>query len=115
MRIAVLGSGAWGTALGLILGQNRHQVIMWGPRPAQLAEIQRSGQNERYLPGIKLPADWTYAPEIPSAVQNADAVVLAVPSKAFREVARQIADVALPVISVTKGIEYETGMTMTEF
>src|SRR5262249_19941014 len=80
--------------------------------PAHLDEIAQRGANERYLPGVKLPAGWTFEPDAARAVQDVDAVLLAVPSKAFREVSRGLKAFRGPVISVTKGIEYETGLTM---
>jgi glycerol-3-phosphate dehydrogenase (NAD(P)+) len=114
MRVAIIGAGAWGTALGLLVSANRHQVILWGHRADHLAEIRRSGVNERYLPGIRLPAHWIYTDELAKARDQAEMLVMAVPSKAFRQVATQLGATERPIISVTKGIEHESGMTMTE-
>src|SRR5581483_4479460 len=74
--------------------------------------LRRSGRNERYLPGIELPRDWTIEPDLPRAVAGAEAVVAAVPSKAFRKVTGHLSAFTGMVVSVTKGIEHETGLTM---
>ena len=67
---------------------------------------------ERYLPGVDLLRDWAIEPEVARAVADSEAVVTAVPSKAFREVTRSLAGFSGVVVSVTKGIEHETGLTM---
>jgi glycerol-3-phosphate dehydrogenase (NAD(P)+) len=114
MTVTVLGAGAWGTALALVLSRNGHKVVLWSHRPEQLTELRITRRNDRYLPGIALPADWNHTTEFSEAVKNAGAVVIAVPSKAFGEIATRLAGVTVPLISVTKGIDYESGLTMTE-
>jgi len=113
VKITILGAGAWGTALGLVLSRNQHHVALWGHRADHLRDLEWARVNERYLPGIPLPGDWRFLPSIGEALAGADAVVAAVPSKAFRSVARELASVRCPIISVTKGIEHDTGLTMT--
>ncbi len=114
MRVAILGAGAWGTALGTILSQNSHHVVLWSHRPEHLREIELSRRNRRFLPDIQLKGSWSFVPEIFGALEKAEAVIVAIPSKAFREVANNLAKIQCPILSVTKGIECETGMTMTE-
>lgn len=111
MKVTVLGAGAWGTALAMLLQRGGHSVTIWGHDPAHL-EAMRSGQNERYLPGVPLPTDWQLNPDLAGATQDAESIVVAVPSKAFREVTARLGDFSGPFISVTKGIEHETGLTM---
>jgi glycerol-3-phosphate dehydrogenase (NAD(P)+) len=112
MKISVLGAGAWGTALTALLRKSGHAVALWGHDPVWLDEIARSGRNERFLPGIDLPAGIQFAPDIRSAVADPECVVVAVPSKAFREITNLLANYRGLVVSVTKGIEYDTGLTM---
>jgi glycerol-3-phosphate dehydrogenase (NAD(P)+) len=112
VNIAVLGAGSWGTALAKVLYENGHAVTLWARNAAALAELQRTGRNERYLPGVALPTDWACEPDLARAVTGRDCIVLAVPSKAFRDVARQLQNQAAVLVSVTKGIEYDTGKTM---
>ncbi|MBI2949063.1 MAG: NAD(P)-dependent glycerol-3-phosphate dehydrogenase [Verrucomicrobia bacterium] len=112
MKVTVLGAGGWGTALGRLLSQGKHSVTLWGHDPAHLEEMQQSGANARYLPDVPLPDDWRIEKEISCAVAGAECAVVAVPSKAFREVTRHLDSFQGIVVSVTKGIEHDTGWTM---
>jgi glycerol-3-phosphate dehydrogenase (NAD(P)+) len=112
MKTAVLGAGAWGTALARLLRQGGHQVTLWGHRPEWLEEIRQKGRNERFLPGIELPRDFDLEKDVHRAVAGAESVVVAVPSQPFREVTQHLRDFSGIIVSVTKGIEYETGLTM---
>jgi glycerol-3-phosphate dehydrogenase (NAD(P)+) len=111
VKVAVLGAGAWGTALARVLHANGHEVAIWGRNPEVLREL-KTGHNERYLPGISLPQDWTCESDLSRAASGKDCIILAVPSKAFRDVARSLAQSEPILVSVTKGIEYDTGKTM---
>lgn len=113
MTVTVVGAGAWGTALGLLLHQNHHQVVLWGHHAEHLQSIAESGLNAAHLPGIPLPRDWAFEPDLGRAVHGAELVVMAVPSRGFRDVASQLGSVRVPVVSVTKGIEFSTGLTMS--
>lgn len=113
MKVTILGAGAWGTALGLVLSQNGHQVRVWGHRPEHVAELAKTRVNERFLPGIPLPADWSFETHFETSWVDADVVVVAVPSKAFREAAARLVGFRGTVVSVTKGIEFTSGLTMT--
>ncbi len=112
MKVAVLGAGAWGTALAKILHQNGHTLTLWAHKPASLDEIRRTGRNERYLPGVALPSDINLEGDLQRAAEGAEFIVAAVPSKAFREVIGKLSDFPGAMVSVTKGIEFETGLTM---
>ncbi|MHB8520274.1 MAG: NAD(P)H-dependent glycerol-3-phosphate dehydrogenase [Limisphaerales bacterium] len=112
MKITVLGAGAWGTTLARLLHQGRHTVRLWGHDAAHLDNLRRTGRNERYLPGIDLPRDWTLETDLPTVVRFAESIVVAVPSKAFREVTLCLQDFSGSAISVTKGIEHDTGLSM---
>ena len=113
MRVAVLGAGAWGTALALVLHRRLHDVVLWGHDAKHLAEMQGAGRNERYLPGIDLPREWIFEPDMARAVAGAECAVVAVPSKAIQSATRPLTDFQGIVVSVTKGIESETGSTMS--
>jgi glycerol-3-phosphate dehydrogenase (NAD(P)+) len=111
-KITVLGAGAWGTALAKILHQNKHSIALWGHDAQRLEELGRSGRNERYLPGVELPPDWRLESDLAAAVGDSEVVIAAVPSKAFRKVTTRLSKFTGLVVSVTKGIEHETGLTM---
>ena len=112
MKIAVLGAGAWGTALARLLHQGKMEVTLWGHDPEHLRDLQEAGRNDRYLPGVELPSGIQLQTDPARAVADAAFVVVAVPSKAFREVTRPLKKFTGTIISVTKGIEHDTGLTM---
>lgn len=112
MKISVIGAGAWGTALARLLHRGGHSVALWGHIPEWLDEIRRDGSNERFLPGIAVPPEIRLESRLQAALQDADCALIAVPSKAFREVTQALGAFTGTVVSVTKGIEYETGLTM---
>jgi len=112
MNISVLGAGAWGTALSKLLVEGGHAVTLWGHDATHLDDLRRTGCNGRYLPGIELPRALNLENNVAKACTGADWIVVAVPSKAFREVTAALRDFTGIAVSVTKGIEYETGLTM---
>jgi glycerol-3-phosphate dehydrogenase (NAD(P)+) len=112
MKVTVIGAGAWGTALARLLATDGNEVTLWGHEAALIEEIRRSRRNDRFLPEIVLPAKIVLETDLPQALAGADCAVVAVPSKAFREVTRVLKEFTGTVVSVTKGIEYETGLTM---
>ncbi len=113
MKVTILGAGAWGTTLALLAHQNQHAISFWGHDSDRLCEIERARTNDRALPNIVLPGDWTYEPSISKAIEGAEMIVASVPSRAFRAVVRALAGSQAIVVSVTKGIELETGLTMS--
>jgi glycerol-3-phosphate dehydrogenase (NAD(P)+) len=114
MKITVLGAGAWGTALARILATRDHDVTLWDFFPETVELIRNTGRNERYLPGIDLPPNLRTEPDAAQALTGAELVVVAAVSKGFRNVTRELGAYAGIVVSVTKGIEFETGLTMTD-
>jgi glycerol-3-phosphate dehydrogenase (NAD(P)+) len=113
MKVTVIGAGAWGTALAGVLCQNGNEVTLWGHDPAYLREVQRTGRNEVFLPGIPLPPQLKCEPDLLEAAAGSECVVVAVPSKFLREVTARLPRFRGIAVSVTKGIEDETGLTMS--
>jgi len=113
MRITGIGCGAWGTALADLLCQNKHAVTLWGHDPAHLRAVQQAGCNQIYLPGIPLARNLKFEPDLVRAVAGSRCIVLALPSRFFREVTGRVPDFDGIAVSVTKGIEFETGLTMS--
>ena len=112
MNITILGAGAWGSALARLLHQAGAEVTLWGHIAEWLDEIRRSGRNDRFLPGITVPREVALQGDLPRAIEGAECIVVAVPSHPFREVTRHLVHYSGLVVSVTKGIEYESGLTM---
>lgn len=117
MRSSVIGSGSFGTALANTLAINCEEVHLWG-RDAALAEaINTRHENSTYLPGIPLSPRVRATLELKEALEGAELVVLATPSHATRDiVSRAIPHLPrhVPIVTVAKGIENESLLTMTE-
>lgn len=113
MNIALLGAGAWGSALARLLLADGHPLTAWDHDLPNLRRVAATGRNDKYLPGVDLGTGLQVAETPAAAVAGADCVVVAVPSKAFRDVTRVLAGCRSVVVSVTKGIEFETGLTMS--
>lgn len=115
MNISILGSGGWGTALGLLLHGSGHEVTLWSKFQEEADTLRETRQN-RYLPGVTLPADLKFTADL-TCVENTELVVLAVPSFAVRETfvaIRGILPTETPVVIVSKGIERGTSKTFFE-
>jgi glycerol-3-phosphate dehydrogenase (NAD(P)+) len=112
MKITMLGAGAWGTALAKVLHENGNFVTIWDKDAGLLREIQ-NGRNEKYLPGVPLPVNWKTEADFEKAIGGAECAVIAIPSEAFRQVAVRLKNSPAILVSVTKGIEFETGETMS--
>ena len=115
MRAAVIGSGAWGTALAIRLCENGHDVTMWTHSPEKARWMEHSRRCPR-LPKAELPENMTITAD-PACVAGCELVVMATPSFPIRDVCRQIApylDEKTVMVSVTKGIEQGTLMRMSE-
>ena len=116
LRTAVLGAGSWGTTVASLTSHNA-PTILWARHAERADEINRSGRNERYLPGCDLPRDLRATASLEQAVGDADVVVMGVPSHGFRSVLEQVKGLIrpwVPVISLAKGIEEGTHLRMTE-
>lgn len=113
---AILGAGAWGTALAVMLAQNGHAVSLCVRRPELLAAIEASRENQAYLPGVAIPENVHLTGSWAGAVRHASVVVLAVPSRFARAAVSDVADAVSReaiLVSATKGIEERTLKTMS--
>jgi glycerol-3-phosphate dehydrogenase (NAD(P)+) len=106
MRIAVLGAGAWGTALAITLAA-RHDVRLWVRDAQQLAQTQRERVNRRYLPGAALPESLVLLGDAAIALQGCDLAILGVSVAGLRPTLRLVAAAgqAVPVVWLCKGFE----------
>ena len=115
MKVAVIGSGAWGTALAIRLHKNGHEVTMWTFEKELIPEMETTRRNPR-LPSAILPEGLTVSPDYACA-SGCQMVVIASPSAPMRSVCRGVApyiDKDAVVVSVTKGIELGTQLRMSQ-
>ncbi|OUN80799.1 glycerol-3-phosphate dehydrogenase [Flavonifractor sp. An52] len=115
MKIAVLGSGGWGTALALVLLENGHDVTLWSYTEEESAVLRQTGENPM-LKGVALPKELKLTSDL-ACVKGCGAVVLATPSFAVRTTAKAAAPLLEPgavLVSVSKGIEKDTSLTLTD-
>lgn len=111
MKVFVLGSGGWGSALAVLLHNNGHCVTMWTFSPDECARLTRERTNEKLLPGVQIPARIAITSDLAGAAQ-ADLVVIAVPSFAVSGIAEDLAPLlpeGIPVVNVGKGLDAQNG------
>ena len=117
LNIAVLGAGSWGTALAALMARHGHAVTLWGRDAKVAAAIDQQHENTRYLPGIPLPDNLRATTDLAASLQNADLVLVVVPSHAFTETLRQLAPLrpaSAGVAWATKGFEPGSGRFLHE-
>ncbi len=116
LKVGLLGGGSWGTTVASLVTRNA-PVRIWARNAETVAEINAHHTNQRYLPGATLPERLVATHDIAEAVQSADVVVMGIPSQSFRSVLEEVRKhirAWVPVISLTKGLELDTRMRMTE-
>jgi glycerol-3-phosphate dehydrogenase (NAD(P)+) len=115
--VAVIGAGSWGTALAMVLADNEHEVRLWSHNESQVQEINQFHTNKKYLPEIGLPELIVGYASLNDALAGIKTVILAVPTKAIREVLGKIRTVQnspLTVAHVSKGIEPDSLLRISE-
>ncbi len=120
-RLAVLGTGSWGTALAVHHAMaTGEEVVLWGRSPEWVEKMRSSRANERYLPGVELPESLRLTSDL-ADVATCDLLMVVVPSHGFRATLRRLMAELGPshgsppiLISATKGVETETLQRMSE-
>lgn len=110
LNIVVLGDGGWGTTLAVLLDSNQHKVKLWSNFPKYARLLNRRRENIKFLPGVKIP-DSIMITARPEVVQEADLIVVAVPTQYIRAGLAKIKPYYLPkcpLVSVAKGLEQKT-------
>jgi len=116
LNIGVIGGGSWGTTVASLVARNA-PVTLWARNADTVSEINERHTNETYLPGATLPASLRATHDIADAVCHADVIVMGVPSQNFRSVLETVREhirAWVPVISLTKGLEKDTNLRMTQ-
>jgi glycerol-3-phosphate dehydrogenase (NAD(P)+) len=115
--VAVLGAGSWGTALAIQLARNDLSIRLWGYDPVQIERLQELGENTDYLPGFKLAENIQPVAELSSAVFDVDFILIAIPSKGFRDLLQKLKPLIsdqVPIFWASKGFEIESGNLLHE-
>ena len=116
-KIGVIGAGAWGTALAMLLADKGHDVCLWMYEKDLAEETGRTRENRVYLPGFTLPASITVTSSLETAVRSTPIVLSVVPSHTVRSVAKQFCPFLSKdaiIVSASKGIEIDTLMPLSE-
>ncbi|MEM8795463.1 MAG: NAD(P)H-dependent glycerol-3-phosphate dehydrogenase [Pseudomonadota bacterium] len=114
--IAVIGGGAWGTALASVLARAGHRPILLMRDPTRASDMNASGENRKYLPGIKLPPE-IHATALMSEIKSASNVLVVTPAQTLRDVLIKHSEFIgqeTRLILCSKGIEQETGKRVSE-
>lgn len=111
MRIAVLGAGAWGTALAIAFAA-RHEVVLWARDAARIEDMSRQRANARYLPECPFPPALSLTADFSTALKGAELAILASPLAGLRSLLQQLKSVApaTPFLWVCKGLEAGSGL-----
>ena len=115
-KISVIGAGSWGTTLAILLAEKGHIVKLWSRRQETTNEIESKKENSQYLPGIKIPDNLIADHSMKNVLHDSEIIIFAVPSEFFRKTIKEIKPYFKNqiVVSVTKGIEHNTGKRMSE-
>ncbi len=117
MKVSVLGAGGWGTTLAVLLHYNGHSVTLWEYKKAYAKELAKRRENKIYLPGIQIPDEIKISADLEDSTVHKNLIVLAVPSQFLRKVIEKIDYHSIKdtiLVSVSKGIEKESLMTMSQ-
>ena len=116
-RIAVIGAGSWGTALGVVTARAGHEVTFWSRNADVVTSINRDRVNSSYLPRVPVPDGVVASGDFADVINESQLVIIATPSHATRAVLETMS-AALPakaiLVSATKGIEIETGKRISQ-
>ncbi|MCL2360582.1 MAG: NAD(P)H-dependent glycerol-3-phosphate dehydrogenase [Defluviitaleaceae bacterium] len=114
MKISIIGSGSWGTAIGIMLAENGCKVTLWSYTQSESEALQQHRENRAFLPGFEIPDSVAYTYEL-SRCADADIVICATPSFAVGRVMRDLAQYIKPsqiLLNISKGLENETLSTL---
>jgi glycerol-3-phosphate dehydrogenase (NAD(P)+) len=118
IRFSILGAGAWGTAVALLLARKAgHRVALWSARPESARALSERRENVELLPGVAIPPSVRLTADVREAADGADLLVLAVPTVYLRATLGRVAaalPAGTPALSLTKGIETDTFLRPSE-
>jgi len=110
-QIAIFGGGSWGTALAIQVCRAGHPAVLWDINPQHVQDMQQTHRNQQYLPGVPLPESLRFSSDLQATLQQADTLLLAIPSHAVRSFLQNAARWIQPqqhIVWATKGLEENT-------
>lgn len=110
MKIAVIGSGSWGSAISVLLAEKGNDVYLWSWIQEETDSLNRDRENKEFLPGIPFPDNITCTHDMKECIENAEVIVTAAPSPATRTTAKQMAPFVKNgqiIVNISKGLEGE--------
>lgn len=116
IRVSVIGAGSWGTTVAALAAQNA-PTTLWARRATLAEQIDRDHENGDYLAGFRLPTQLRATADLEEAVRSADLLVMGVPSVGFRSTLEAVQPYLrpwVPVVSLSKGLEVDTRLRMTQ-
>lgn len=117
MKISILGAGTWGTALAILLAENKHEVTIWSAIQKEVTELSEHRTEIKNLPGAILPMSVVVTNDLEGALKEPDIIVMAVASVYVRQTAKRISSMIREgqiIVNVAKGIEEATLKTLCE-
>ena len=116
-RIAIIGTGSWGTTLAVMLAREGHDAVLWARTPVEAETLLSSRENRRFLPDVTLPDSLGVTSSLEEALDSCEMLLLVVPAQRMRENVRRvgplIADQTI-VLSAAKGLEKDTALRMSQ-
>ena len=110
-KIAVIGSGGWGTAIAVLLAKQGHQVMLWSYMKEEAQRLQHDKENKQFLPGVPLADSIRYTYSLEEAADGAEAIIMVTPSKAVKQTAEKLAPFVPKgkiIVNASKGLEQKT-------
>ena len=117
MKISIIGSGGWGTAVALLLAGKGYDVFLWSWIQEETDRLNLDRENKEFLPGVKFPDNITCTHDMAECVYGADLIVTAAPSPATRTTAKQLAPFVQEgqvLVNISKGLEESTLSRLSE-
>ncbi|MGN0370555.1 MAG: NAD(P)H-dependent glycerol-3-phosphate dehydrogenase [Butyrivibrio sp.] len=116
-KIGIIGAGGWALGLAILLNDNGHDVTVWSKIHDEIEAIRTTGENERSLPGVKIPESIHLSENLEETVNESELLVMAVASPYVRSTSKEIGALGikgLKIVNVAKGVEEDTLYTMTK-
>lgn len=116
MKVCILGSGAYGIALGSIVQKNGHEIVMWTHNKEE-CQVLKKERSSKKLPGFRIPRSIAFTTDFEEAIKDKDLIIIAVPAFAFDDISKKLSKCLKDnqsVLIATKGIEQDTCLFLTD-